>query len=95
MAEGAFHDGPVSRYEARYVDIVELERIVTTYDMWIDGTHMSTSIASFEFEATQQGSRLVHVEHGVYFDDFADGGPGREVGSRGLLDALGHHLASD
>lgn len=31
--EGTFHDGPVSRYEAAYTDIVEHVRIVTTYDM--------------------------------------------------------------
>ena len=40
----------MSRYEATYTDIVEHVRIVTTYDMWIDGVHMSTSVASFEFE---------------------------------------------
>ena len=50
VAEGKFHDGPVSRYEATYTDIVEHVRIVTTYDMWLDGIHMSTSVASFEFE---------------------------------------------
>ena len=44
VGEGRFHDGPVSRYEATYTDIVEHIRIVTTYDMWLDGTtHMSTS----------------------------------------------------
>ena len=48
VAEGTFHDGPVSRYEATYTDIVEHARIVTTYDMWIDGVHMSTSVASLE-----------------------------------------------
>src|SRR3954447_10339174 len=37
VAEGKFHDGPVSRYEATYTDIVEYVRIVTTYDMWLDG----------------------------------------------------------
>ncbi len=36
VAEGRFHDGPVSRYEATYTDIVEHVRIVTTYDMWLD-----------------------------------------------------------
>ncbi|MGH6952516.1 MAG: SRPBCC domain-containing protein, partial [Vitreimonas sp.] len=46
VAEGTFHDGPVSRYEATYTDIVEHVRIVTTYDMWLDGVHMSTSVAS-------------------------------------------------
>ena len=44
--EGRFHDGPVSRYVATYTDIVEHVRIVTTYDMWLDGVHMSTSVAS-------------------------------------------------
>jgi uncharacterized protein YndB with AHSA1/START domain len=50
VAEGRFHNGPVSRYEATYTDIVEHHRIVTTYDMWLDGVHMSTSVASLEFE---------------------------------------------
>lgn len=44
--EGTFHDGPASRYEATYTDIVEHVRIVTTYDMWLDGVRMSTSVAS-------------------------------------------------
>jgi uncharacterized protein YndB with AHSA1/START domain len=52
VAEGKFHDGPVTRYEATYTDIVEHIRIVTTYDMWLDGVHMSTSVASLEFEPT-------------------------------------------
>src|SRR3954469_2437262 len=49
VAEGKFHDGPVTRYEATYTDIVERNRIVTTYDMWLDGVHMSTSGALLEF----------------------------------------------
>ena len=93
VAEGAFHDGPVSRYEATYTDIVECVRIVTTYDMWIDGEHMSTSVASFEFDEVVAGTRFTHVEHGVFFDRFQADGVGREEGSRGLLDALAAHLA--
>lgn len=92
VAEGAFHDGPVSRYEATYTDIVEHVRIVTTYDMWLDGEHMSTSVASFEFEGVDGGTRFTHVEHGVFFDRFHADGPGREEGSRGLLEALATHL---
>ena len=92
VAEGKFHDGPVSRYVATYTDIVEHERIVTTYDMWIDGVHMSTSVASWEFEPIAEGTRFTHVEHGVFFDQFWDDGPGREKGTRGLLDALGRYL---
>ena len=92
VAEGKFHGGPVSRYEATYTDIVENSRIVTTYDMWIDGTHMSTSVASFEFEEIDDGARLTHVEHGVFFDQFWADGPNREIGSRGLLDALAAYV---
>jgi uncharacterized protein YndB with AHSA1/START domain len=92
VAEGTFHDGPVSRYEAVYTDIVEHVRIVTTYDMWIDGVHMSTSVASLEFEPTNGATRFTHVEHGVFFDQFWADGATREEGSRGLLEALGHHL---
>ena len=91
--EGKFHGGPVSRYEATYTDIVEHVRIVTTYDMWLDGAHMSTSVASLEFESIDAGTRFTHTEHGVFFDRFWADGQGREAGTRGLLDALGRHLA--
>ena len=97
VAEGTFHDGPVSRYEATYADIVEHVRIVTTYDVWLDGVHMSTSVASFEFEPIELdhhiGTRFTHVEHGVFFDRFWAHAPNREAGSRGLLNALAAHLA--
>ncbi|MFE5409325.1 SRPBCC domain-containing protein [Microbacterium sp. NPDC056569] len=90
--EARFHGGPLSRYEAVYTDIVENVRIVTTYDMWLDGVHMSTSVAAFEFEELPGGTRLTHVEHGVFFDQFWADGPHREEGSRGLLEALDDHL---
>jgi len=93
IAEGTFHDGPVSRYEATYTDIVEHVRIVTTYDMWLDGVHMSTSVASLEFEPITGGTRFTHTEHGVFYDQFAADGPGREQGTLGLLEALASYLA--
>jgi uncharacterized protein YndB with AHSA1/START domain len=93
VAEATFHNGPVSRFEATYTDIVEHVRIVDTYDMWLDGVHMSTSVASFEFEPIDEGTRLTHVEHGVFFDQFWADGPNREAGSRGILETLGNYLA--
>ena len=93
IAEAKFHNGPVSRYVATYTDIVEYVRIVTTYDMWLDGEHMSTSVASLEFEPVDDGTRFTHTEDGVFFDQFWADGPNREVGSRGLLEALGRYLA--
>lgn len=91
--EARFHNGVLSRYEARYTDIVEHTRIVTSYDMWIDGVHISTSVASYEFERLAEGSRLTHTEHGVHLDGLDDGAS-REYGSRLLLDALGRTFAS-
>ncbi|MGB4777512.1 SRPBCC domain-containing protein [Microbacterium sp.] len=90
--EAQFHGGPRSRYEGVYTDIVEHSRIVTTYDMWLDGIHMSTSVASFEFDRIAAGTRLTHVEHGVFFDQFRADAAAREEGMRGLLEALGQHL---
>ncbi|MFC8523540.1 SRPBCC domain-containing protein [Pseudarthrobacter sp. NPDC057230] len=92
VAEGKFHNGPVSRYEATYTDIVEHNRIVTTYDMWLDGIHTSTSVASLEFDPIEDGTRFTHVEHGVFFDQFWADGNIREKGTRGLLEALGNYL---
>ena len=93
VAEGTFHDGPLSRYEATYTDIVVENRIVVGYDMWLDGAHISTSIASFEFEPTANGTRFTHGEHGIHLDGFDLDGSMREEGTRGILDTLGRHLA--
>lgn len=95
VAEATFHNGPVSRFVGTYTDIVERTRIVNTYDMWLDGVHMSTSVASFEFEPIDgdtPGTLFTHTEHGVFFDQFWADGPNREAGTRGILDKLGRYL---
>jgi len=96
IAEATFHDGPVSRFVGTYTDIVAHSRIVNTYDMWIDGAHMSTSVASFEFEpidgADGPATHFTHTEHGVFFDQFWADGPNREAGTRGIHDKLGRYL---
>ena len=91
VAEGQFHGGPLSRFVATYTDIVENERIVLTYDMWIDGTHISTSVASYEFEAIDSGTRFTHTEHGVHLDGL-DSPEGREEGTRGIIEMLARFL---
>jgi hypothetical protein len=60
--------------------------------MWIDGRHMSTSLASLEFEHVAEGTRLTHAEHGVFYDEFHGDGADREQGTVGLLDALSRYL---
>jgi uncharacterized protein YndB with AHSA1/START domain len=92
--------GPLSQFRATYTDITPNERIVYTYDMWLDGVHASTSITTIVFEPAEGGAgpetRLTFTEQGVHLDGVHGPGPdaaaGRESGTAGLLDALGKVL---
>jgi uncharacterized protein YndB with AHSA1/START domain len=89
---GQWHGGPTSRFLSTYTDIVEHQRMVFTYDMWIDGQHLSTSLTTIALEPDGDGTRLTYTEQGVHFDGL-DSVEGREEGTRGLLDQLGAYLA--
>jgi uncharacterized protein YndB with AHSA1/START domain len=79
--------GPMSTYKAIYQDIVPDERIVITYDMWLDQTLISVSLATFEFKAAGSGTQLVMTEQDAFLDGFDQLGS-REEGSKLILDAL-------
>jgi uncharacterized protein YndB with AHSA1/START domain len=91
--EGQWHGGPQSRFHSTYTDIVELRRIVFTYDMWVDGQHLSTSLTTIALENDGGQTRLTYTEQGVHFDGL-DSVEGREEGTRGILDQLGSYLAA-
>jgi uncharacterized protein YndB with AHSA1/START domain len=88
---GSWHEGPHSRFLSTYTDIVEHERIVFTYDMWVDGRHMSTSLTTIALEPNADRTRLTYTEQGVHLDGL-DSPAGREEGTAGLLDKLGGYL---
>ncbi|MGY0498829.1 SRPBCC domain-containing protein [Nocardia sp. FBN12] len=90
--EGTFHE-VTSHFVATYTDIVVNERLVYTYDMWLNGSHISTSVATWEFEPTTTGTKLTLVEFGAHLDGF-DTGAQREEGTLGLVDALVNYLVS-
>ncbi|MEV0544451.1 SRPBCC domain-containing protein [Nocardia salmonicida] len=90
--EGTFHE-VTSRFVATYTDIVDNERLVYTYDMWLNGSHISTSVATWEFEPTTTGTKLTLVEFGAHLDGF-DTGAQREEGTLGLVDALVNYLTA-
>lgn len=94
VEDGRWHDGPTSRFVATYTDIVDNERIVFTYDMWVDGRHISTSLTALEFEAIDGGTRFTHAEHGVHLDGFDDGTM-REQGTGEILDNLVAYLTKN
>ena len=91
---GQWHGGPRSRFHSTYTDIVEPERIVFTYDMWVDERHLSTSVTTITLEDGGDRTLLTYVEQGVHFDGLASP-EGREEGTKGLLDQLGTYLAGD
>jgi len=89
--DGQWHGGPRSRFHSTYTDIVDLQRIVFTYDMWVGGRHMSTSLVTIALEPDGGQTRLTYTEQGVHLDGL-DSPEGREEGTAGLLDQLGSYL---
>jgi uncharacterized protein YndB with AHSA1/START domain len=79
--------GPVHHYNCTYQDIVPNERIVSVYDMHMDKTKISVSLATVEFKPAGTGTRLVLTEQGAFLDGYDDAGS-RERGTQGLLDQL-------
>ena len=83
--------GPVYTYEALYYDIVPGERIVYAYEMYMDDTRISVSVATVEFSPAGTGTRLLFTEQGAFLDGH-DTPEQREHGTRGLLEKLGDTL---
>lgn len=90
-AMGRWGDGTVSDFQARYLDILPGERIVYVYEMRINGTKISASLATLEFKAAEGGTRLVLTEQGAFLDGYDDAGS-RERGTIELMEAMGRSL---
>lgn len=93
IEDGRWHDGPTSRFFSTYTDIVDQHRMVFTYDMWVDGRHLSTSLTTISVVPDGDGTRLTLTEQAVHLDGL-DTVEGREEGTRGLLDQLGAYLGA-
>jgi uncharacterized protein YndB with AHSA1/START domain len=91
IEDGRWRDGPTSRFESIYTDIVDQRRIVFTYELWVDGRHLSTSLVTIVVEPDGDGTRLTYTEQGAHFDGL-DTVEGRDEGTRGILDNLGAYL---
>jgi uncharacterized protein YndB with AHSA1/START domain len=88
---GQWRDGPTSRFDSVYVEIVERRRMVFTYEMWANDAHMSSSLTTIVVEPDDEGTRLTYTEQGVHYDGL-DSIDGREEGTRGLLESLGTYV---
>ncbi|NEX93198.1 SRPBCC family protein [Caulobacter sp. 17J65-9] len=86
--------GTVHHYLATFQDIVPDQRIVSTYEMHLDTTRISVSVATLQFKPDGAGTRLILTEQGAFLDGF-DNPRLREEGTRELLDALGRALEAE
>ena len=89
--KGGPEGGPVYLYEATFRDIVPNQRIVSTYEMFLDGQRISVSLASMEFLPEGDGTKLKFTEQAVFLDGL-DNAAQREHGTKALLDGLGEAL---
>ena len=91
---GTAPDGRGYIFQALYQDIVPSRRIVYTYDMLLDGTRISVSVATAEFRPERDRTRLVYTEQSAFLDGHEPPAQ-REQGMGSLLDALGSWLQSN
>ena len=85
--KGGWPGGMTTHFRARYHDIVPNERIVYVYDMHVNETLISISLATIEFKVEKSGTRLILTEQGAFLDDYDDAGA-REKGTGMLLEQL-------
>jgi len=88
--------GKTYRYDALYYDIVPDQRIVYSYEMYMNEARISVSVATIEFAKSSNGTALTWTEQGAYLDGF-DGleAPAlRKQGTTEMLDNLPGYLAS-
>ena len=83
-------------FVVRYHEIVPDERIVFTYDLTLDGSLVSVSLATVEFRPADggTGTQLTYTEHGAFLDGLDDPEL-RKNGTGGMLDALGQLLEGE
>jgi uncharacterized protein YndB with AHSA1/START domain len=94
-SRGTAPDGRAYSYEAVFHDIVTAQRIVYSYDMFLEGTRISVSLATVEFTPVgDSGTHMVFTEQGAFLDGH-ESPAGRAEGMGSLLDALGEELQSD
>ena len=86
--------GQVHAYHAVYWDIVPDSRIVSTYEMQLDGTRVSVSLATTELIPEGDGTRLIYTEQAAFLDGPDPDGAHRR-GNEWLLDRLGAFLAGE
>jgi uncharacterized protein YndB with AHSA1/START domain len=88
-----FSDFPACTNDTHFLVIVPNHRIVIAYTMTMDNHAFSSSQATFELIAGEDGTTLVFTEQAAFFEK-SDGPKLREDGWRQLFDQLARAIAS-
>lgn len=80
--------------EGAYYDIVPDSRVIVGTAMSMGGMRISVALITFEFEATDAGTKLTCTHQGVFFEN-SGGWEMRERGWRALFDRLAAEVASE
>jgi uncharacterized protein YndB with AHSA1/START domain len=96
ILHGRFENSLETLFTARYHAIVPNERIVYVYDMHLNQTHHSLSLATVEIQSAPDGAQLLFTEQVAFLDgtNGAEGTRSREHGTAAHLDRLALHLPS-
>ncbi len=90
--KGRWAGGLVTTFDAVYHDVITNERLVYSYEMYLDERKISVSLATMELTTEGAGTTLKITEQGAFLDGYDDAGS-REQGTGHLLDAIGRFLA--
>ena len=91
-AKGRWASGMVTTFDAVYFDVVPDQRVVYTYDLYIDDRKISVSLATMEIAKAPGGTTLTITEQGAFLDGYDDAGA-RKHGTGLLMDRIGESLA--
>src|SRR5258708_3119347 len=89
--KGRWEGGMVSTFDATYHDVIPNERLIYTYEMYLDDKKISVSLATLQLKAGGGKTTLMVTEHGAFLDGYDNAGsPAHGTGH--LLDVLGASL---
>ena len=90
-AVGEWDGGAITDFRATYYDIVPNRRIIYAYDMHHSGRYLSVSLATIEFIADGDRTRMTFTEQGAFLDGYDDAGS-RERGTIEFMNRVAETL---
>lgn len=85
-SKGTIH-GFEHEFKALYYEIITNERLIYSYDMYVNGERISVSLASIELEDINGKTKITLTEQDMFLDG-KDASENRKQGTEGLMNQL-------